>query len=113
MYSRTTTPHYTSYLYEAIEVIVSEKGTYTLEANSSIDLYGHLYKHYFDLVNPASNLIAWHGKCCNKEQFRFTVELLINTRYILIVTTYNPNVTGPFSITVLGSNGARLNRTSE
>ncbi|CAF1562161.1 unnamed protein product [Adineta ricciae] len=110
MYSRTTTPHYTTYHYEAIEVIVNKTDTYTLGANSSIDLYGHLYKHYFDLVNPAYNLIAWYGKCCNKDQFRFTVELFINTKYILIVTTYNPNVTGPFSLTVLGSSGVRLKR---
>ncbi|CAF1441147.1 unnamed protein product [Adineta ricciae] len=93
-FSRTIS-HQSEYHYEAIEVLVDENGFYILTANSSIDLYGHLYKHYFDILNPARNLIAWHGKCCNKDQFRFTLELLTDTKYILVVTTYNPNMTVP------------------
>ncbi|CAF1600222.1 unnamed protein product [Adineta ricciae] len=103
--------HQSEYHYETIEVLVDENGFYILTANSSIDLYGQLYKHYFDILNPVHNLIAWHGKCCNKDQFRFTLELLTDTKYILVVTTYNPNMTGPFSVTVFGPNTVHLERT--
>ncbi|CAF1426034.1 unnamed protein product [Adineta ricciae] len=104
LFSRTIL-HPSDYHYETIEVIVVSKSDfYILTANSTVDLYGHLYKHHFDPSNPTSDLIAWYGKCCNKEQFKFTLELFVNIRYILVVTTYNPNVTGSFSVTVFGSN---------
>ncbi|UJR12847.1 hypothetical protein I4U23_017021 [Adineta vaga] len=99
-----------NYHYEFIEFIVSKNDSYTLTANSSIDLYGHLYKDSFDRFNPTKNLIAWYGKCCNKDQFKFTLELLANTQYILIVTTYKPNITGLFSIIIFGSNKVRFGR---
>ena len=111
MYSRVRFNH-SNYYYEAIAVIVSKSDFYILTSNSSIDLYGHLYKDRFDPFNPTNNLIAWYGKCCNKSQFKFTFELLINTKYILVVTTYNQHVTGSFSITVFGSNAVRLERIS-
>ncbi|CAF1225475.1 unnamed protein product, partial [Adineta ricciae] len=111
MFSRATLDHF-KYHYEEIEIIVREKGFYVLTGNSSIDLYGHVYKDHFDRFNPKHNLIAWYGKCCNRDQFKFTLELLLNTKYILVVTTYNPNVTGPFSITVFGSNTVHLQRTN-
>ncbi|CAF1592431.1 unnamed protein product [Adineta ricciae] len=107
MYSRTLFPH-PRYHLEVIKVFVNKTDFYILTATSSVDLYGHLYKHHFDRYNPTHNLIAWHGQCCNQDQFRFTVELVVNTTYILVVTTYNPNVTGPFSVTILGSNKVRL-----
>ncbi|CAF1676676.1 unnamed protein product, partial [Adineta ricciae] len=106
-FSRTKL-HPSNYYYEAIEVVVNNNSFYILTANSSADLYGHVYKHHFDRLTPMQNLIAWHGKCCNKDQFKFTLELLSNETYILVVTTYNPNVTGPFSITIFGSNQVHL-----
>ncbi|CAF1461662.1 unnamed protein product [Adineta ricciae] len=96
-----------NYHYEAVEVTVHETDFYILTANSSVDLYGHVYKDDFHRFNPSKNLIAWFGKCCRKDQFKFTLELQANMKYILVVTTYDPNVTGPFSIITYGSH--RLN----
>ncbi|CAF1405644.1 unnamed protein product [Adineta ricciae] len=110
-FSRTKL-HPSNYHYEAIELVVNKNDFYILTANSSVDLYGHVYKHHFDRLTPMQNLIAWHGKCCNKDQFKFTLELLKNETYILVVTTYNPNITGPFSITIFGSNQVHLENIS-
>ncbi|CAF1535820.1 unnamed protein product [Adineta ricciae] len=106
-FSRTLFDH-PFYYYETIEITVSKNDLYIIIGNSSIDLYGHVYKDHFERFNPAGNLIAWYGKCCNKDQFKFTLDLKINTKYILVVTTYNPNVTGPFTITIFGLNTIRL-----
>ncbi|CAF1685653.1 unnamed protein product [Adineta ricciae] len=78
---------------QAIEVVVSKDDFYILVDNSSIDR-----------LHPEKNLIVWYGKCCEKDQFKVTLELFANTRYILVVTTENLNVIGPFSITIFGSN---------
>lgn len=108
--SRTSSERY--YL-EAIELTVNQNDFYIIAGNSTIDLYAHVYKDHFSSLNPSGNLIAWDGKCCHKDQFKFTLELLANTKYILVVTTYNPNVTGPFSIIVYGSNNAHLQHIGE
>ncbi|CAF1181739.1 unnamed protein product [Adineta ricciae] len=108
-FSRVTLNH-SKYHYE---VIVNKKAFYVLIGNSSVDLYGHVYKDHFDQFNLTNNLIVWYGKYCNRNQFKFTLELFLNTKYILVVTMYNSNVTSPFSITVFGSNTVQLQCTSE
>ncbi|CAF1251685.1 unnamed protein product [Adineta ricciae] len=62
----------------------------------------------FDPHNPTFNIIAWNGKHHNQSQYQFTLEVLVNITYIWVVTTYEPNVTGSFSITALGSRTVRL-----
>ncbi|UJR19290.1 hypothetical protein I4U23_022419 [Adineta vaga] len=76
------------YYYEAIEIKVDHNAFYIISCNSSIDTYGHFYKNYFDPLNPSYNLIAWN----------------VYTTYILVITTYDPKVIGPFTITISGSN---------
>ncbi|CAF1251562.1 unnamed protein product [Adineta ricciae] len=107
MFSRTRFSEF-KYHYEAIKVVVSKDDFYTLTANSNIDLYGHVYKDQFDPHNPTFNIIAWNGKHHNQSQYQFTLELLVNITYIWVVTTYEPNVIGSFSITALGSKTVRL-----
>ncbi|CAF1461593.1 unnamed protein product [Adineta ricciae] len=100
--------HDFTYRYEAIEITVHETDFYILTASSSVDLYGHVYKDDFHRFDPSKNLIAWFGQCCRKDQFKFTLELQANTKYILVVTTYHPKVTGPFSIITYGSHPLNL-----
>ncbi|CAF1454689.1 unnamed protein product [Adineta ricciae] len=121
MYSSTLTYHHEmfsrelynsslAYYYEAIQVNVSKSDFYILTGNSSIGLYGFMYKDHFSRFDLLTNLIAWYGKPVSKDQFKFTVELQMNTAYILVVTTYYRNVTGPFSIIIFGSNIVHLQR---
>ncbi|CAF1607590.1 unnamed protein product [Adineta ricciae] len=105
--------HDFTYRYEAIEITVHETDFYILTASSSVDLYGHVYKDDFHRFDPSKNLIAWFGQCCRKDQFKFTLELQANTKYILVVTTYHPKVTGPFSIITYGSHPLNLRLMGE
>ena len=72
-----------------------------------------LYKDHFDRFNREHNLIAWYGKCCSQDQFKFTLKFQVNTKYILVVTTYDRYTTGPFSITAFGSDTVRFQRIGE
>ncbi|CAF0927344.1 unnamed protein product [Adineta ricciae] len=99
-----------AYYYEVIEVNVSKSDFYILTGDSSIGLYGFIYKDHFHRFDPLKDLIAWCGKPDYKDQFKFTLELQMNTKYILVVTTYYRNVTGPFSIIIFGSNIVHLQR---
>ena len=105
--------HDFTYRYEAIEITVHETDFYILTASSSVDLYGHVYKDDFHPFNPSKNLIAWFGKCCHRDQFKFTLELQANAKYILVVTTYHPHVTSPFSIITYGSHPINLELMGE
>ncbi|CAF4086440.1 unnamed protein product [Adineta steineri] len=96
--------------YEAIQVNVNESSYYTFASNSSIDTTVAMYKDYFNPFNTLKNLILTNDNSCHNDQFRLTVDLEINTEYILVVTTYRPNITGTFSIIVFGSNNVTLER---
>ncbi|CAF1415070.1 unnamed protein product [Adineta ricciae] len=103
-------PFYPSaFFYEVIEMFVSQNGFYIITSVSSIGLYGYVYKDRFHSFDPTSrDLIAWNGERYSNDQFEFTLELHAYAKYILVVTTYNPFVTGPFSITVFGSPTVQL-----
>jgi len=64
-------------------------------------MYGCLYKPSFNPINPYLNLIVCDdgGGGYN---FSITRNFKSNESYILVVTTYNPNVTGPYSIVAEG-----------
>ncbi len=99
--------------YEAIEVKVAGTGCYSIISKSNINTFGHLNKEYFNPLNPNFNLFLQDSDNINDTQFEFITQLQVNTTYVLIVTTYFPNVTGNFSITVSGSNNVSLNRIRE
>ena len=101
------------YYYEGIKIVLITDDFYILTASSNIDLYGHVYKNHVGPHHLTFNIIAWNGKHYNQSQFQFTLEFLVNITYIWVVTTYEPNVTGSFSITVLGSNTVRFVRMSK
>ncbi len=90
-------------------------GFYTLLSSSNIDTYGYIYKHDFNPFKPLTNIFSENddGGAYYTQQFQFIVNLLANTRYILVVTTSSPNVTGKFSIFVSGPDKVSLNRIGE
>ncbi|CAF1128442.1 unnamed protein product [Adineta ricciae] len=112
MFSRTIFNN-SNYYYEAIQIAVTKNDFYILTGNSTINLYGFLYKDFFSPFIPTANLIAWYGNCCDKEQFKFTLELKIGIKYILVITTYNPRVIGSFSIILFGSNMVHFEQIGE
>lgn len=102
-----------NYYYEAIEVEVVESGCYNLVGNGTIDTDGFIYKDYFNPVTPTAQFLSGSGRGYHGDQFELQTSLLINTKYILVVTTSNPNVTGAFSVIANGSNSVTFNRISE
>lgn len=103
-----------SYYYEAIEVNVMESGCYNLTSISTIDTYSYLYKNNF---NPtffnSIHLISENDRSFHSNQFEHIVRLETNIKYILVVTTNDPNVTGMFSLIVIGPKKVRFNRFSK
>jgi hypothetical protein len=102
-----------NYYYEAIQVDVVESGYYNLISNSLIDTYGYMYKEYFNPMIPTNNLLLQNDRSFCSNQFKFVTSLEVNTMYVLVVTTFDPSVTGMFSVIVTGPNNVSLNRISE
>ncbi len=102
-----------NYYYEAIEVKVIDTGYYGLSSKSTIDIYNYIYKNTFIPFKPTENLLSVDTGSCANGRLKLTTVLQANTTYILVVTTYSPNVMGAFSIIVFGPNNVSLNRISE
>jgi hypothetical protein len=62
-----------------------------------------MYNHSSNPFNPFLNLLSKDANTCGNDQFSLTTNFQNNTTYVLVVTTYSPNVTGAFSILVSGS----------
>ncbi|CAF4076755.1 unnamed protein product [Adineta steineri] len=99
-----------SYYYEAIKIQVYKSGHYSFNSMSNINTYGYMYAKYFDPFSPSAYLISADDDSSSNSQFNISIPLEINTEYILVVTTYNSNVTGSFSIRVSGPNRVGLER---
>ncbi|CAF4178418.1 unnamed protein product, partial [Adineta steineri] len=88
--------------YQAFVITVTMSGTYSFVSSSSIDTYGYFYDGSFDPIYPKLNLIASNDDSGDNKQFRINVTLQFQCKYILVVTTYNYNITGSFSIEAVG-----------
>ncbi len=103
----------TNYHYETIQVNVDETSTYSFDSNSTIITYGYLYEDNFDPFDPTKNLLTQSNYSCGGFHFQFAAHLQFNTTYVLVVTTFEANVQGEFSVFVIGPNNVSLNHTSE
>ncbi|CAF3536439.1 unnamed protein product [Adineta steineri] len=99
--------------YETLQIHVNTTGLYVLSSESNINAYGYIYKNDFNPLNPSENLLLSHGGECNVGQFKLIIDLEINTRYILVVTTHESKITGNFSISIFGPNNVSLSRFSK
>jgi hypothetical protein len=99
--------------YETLEMIVNTNGSYVIWSVAEIDTYGYIYKDTFNPLKPSDNLLLEHNGSCNQGQFKFYIDLEINIRYVLVVTTYRPYTMGSFSIFVSGLNNVTVNRFSK
>jgi hypothetical protein len=101
------------FLYETIQVSVTVNGSYSLNSDSSVDLYGYVYRNSFDPLKPSENKLIEDDQSGCAVQFKLVLHLQIDTTYILVVTTYHPGVTGALSIVASGPNNVTFKRTSE
>ncbi|CAF3917205.1 unnamed protein product [Adineta steineri] len=97
-----------NYYYQAIQMNVMETGYYALNSISSMNTFGNIYKDDFDPMSPFENLLSQDYRACGHQNFKFIAYLHAGTRYILVVTTSSPNITGNFSILTSGPNNITL-----
>ena len=101
-----------NYHYETIRISVQQNGSYMFNSDTyiSIPLYGYLYESDFDLSHPNKNLLAKTNESCKNLQLKLGSYLEINRTYILLVTTFDPDVRGPFTLLINGPKNITLNR---
>jgi hypothetical protein len=102
-YCRTEDCSASIYYYQAFNVTVSTSGYYTFQSFSAMDTFGCIYNHNFVPYIPLNNLLACDNDGAGNQQFRLHIWLDNVTTYVLIVSTYLPDVTGIFSINPIGS----------
>jgi hypothetical protein len=106
--------YYEAFYYEAFEVNVPQIRFYTIQSSSNIDTYGSIYENGFNRLNPTENLLADDDNNGDgNRQFKLHIPLYVDTKYILIVTTYRPKDIGEVNITLLGVNNVNVTRLSE
>ncbi|MCC7159962.1 MAG: hypothetical protein IT281_10555, partial [Ignavibacteria bacterium] len=89
-----------TFYYEAIEVTPKRTGNYTFKSYSTIDSYGYLYATPFDPLNTTFNLLTYadDDEYSASDQFSMSYPLEGGITYILIFTTFDAGVMGPFSV---------------
>ena len=104
-----------NYYYETVEIEIKYNGSYTFDANTntSILFYGYLYKNSFDPSYPSQNLLTESNFSCGEFRFELGDYLEANHVYILVVTTFDPNVRGSFTLLVTGPHNLTLNRINK
>jgi len=90
------------YHYHAIAVQVFKTGPYSFISSSQIDTYGCFYNYAVDPTDPYRSLVTFDNDSGGNQQFKISLGLESGKTYVLIVTTFAPNVTGFFTITAVG-----------
>ena len=90
--------------YETYEIRVNTNGSYIIWSASEMHTYGYIYQNNFDPLRPSNHKLFEHNGTCNQEQLKLIVDLQMNTRYILVVTTFHSYTTGKYSLSISGLN---------
>ncbi|CAF1591005.1 unnamed protein product [Adineta ricciae] len=91
-----------NFYYEVINVTVPAAGSYIFQCYSNIDTFGYIYNQAFYPLSPAMNLInAFDDENIERWEFSFMLTFNSPDTSLLVVTTYNPNMTGSFLIAAI------------
>ncbi|CAF1212464.1 unnamed protein product [Adineta steineri] len=97
--------------YEAIQMNVTITSTYNLIISSEMkNTHGYIYTNGFNLFDWLKNRLIYNEDYHNQSQFYLTAILEANTKYVFVMTTSSPNVTGNASIQVWGRGFIGFNR---
>ena len=101
------------YYYEGIDATVPSASLYTFESNTQLDTYASIYQYNFNASNPSANLLLQTDDLSSLNwNFRFGLSFPYGLSVIVVVSTYNPNTQGPFTLTITGPNNVTLTRRS-
>jgi len=100
--------------YEAFEINVSTSGFYMFSSETSLNTYGYLFEHEFNLYDSIDNSLAQSDRLCYDDQLKIVTYLKFNITYILIITTQYAyaNQKGPFSVFVKGPDAIEIKQMS-
>lgn len=91
------------YYYQVIRLVIASGGYYQIKSVSNIDMYGYLYKQWFNATNTNANYLQENDDSGGSVQFLFTIYFSPGN-YTLVATTYSPYIVGSFSIIAAGYN---------
>jgi hypothetical protein len=111
IYSREC--NHDNFYYDVFEVKVPESRYYTIWSSSDTDTYGYIYENSFDPLNPYENLFEEDDEGGTDHQFTFEIPLYVDTTYILVVTTYHPEIVCEIEINILGLKNVTVKRLSK
>ncbi|CAF1365095.1 unnamed protein product [Adineta ricciae] len=89
---------------QAFEINVTTTGMYYIRSNGTMPTYGYIYNESVDTTYTNRSLLEWNGYNYQNDQFMIIVLLEQMTKYILVVTSYAPQVIGSFTIIGSGPN---------
>lgn len=100
------------YYYQAIEILVPVSGTYTFQSATvtSLDTHGYLYQGNFYPTYPQYNKLADDDDgVTGTRNFRLTVALRSDIKYIVVATTHQARMTGSFLVDATGPATVTMN----
>ena len=92
-----------------MQLNVTTTGWYRLLIESDIVIYGYIYKNNFNPLIPFDNILVKDEGNCLNDKFGLRAYLEVNTKYILIVRSWQPKEIGKFSINVIGLDNVTFN----
>ena len=100
--------------YEAFEINVNTSAFYMFSTESSLNAYGYLYEHQFNLYDSIDTSLAQSDHLCYNDQLRIMTYLKFNITYTLVITTHYADVDerGPFSLFVKGPYEVKIKQMS-
>ena len=81
---------------------VTIPGVYKITSDSRLDTFGFVYHTLFNPADTFMNVLASDDYSGLFNQFSLEVRIDTSRKYILVVTTFRPNVTGSFSVLAEG-----------
>ena len=101
------------YPYVILSISVNATGSFRFKINSTIDINLYLYQHQFNPINRYWNLLLGPDVRCEVIEKQLESHLMINTKYILIITAGGEETRDKFSITSSGPSQVIFNSMSE
>ena len=90
-----------TYYYETFSFNVTTSKKYIIRTISEIDTYGYIYNSTFDVTHPAHNLLFSDDEGWGNGQFGILTNLHPGIQYVIVATSFHPDVTGAFLLNIM------------
>jgi hypothetical protein len=90
------------FYYQPIGFMTPTSGVYVIQSNSTLDTVGSIFNSTMRQITDLSVSVMDDDESGGNSQFLMTISLQAMFNYTLLVRTYFPNITGPFSVSARG-----------